>query len=192
VSAALAAASRLQAAPPVAARTLLSAPRARPGGSGAGPGHLQRSGAEYVVELNDGPLVSRHRPSVDVLFSSVARAAGARGVGALLTGMGSDGARGLLAMRQAGARTMAQDEASCVVFGMPPEAIALGAAQEVVSLERLGSAILRADYYGAERARRAASAMGSPTQNAWPTSPTQANGPRRAADNGSTISLMKK
>ena len=170
--------------------------RVRPGRALVAPGDrhmsVQRSGAEYVVELSDGPLVSRHRPSVDVLFSSVARAAGARGVGALLTGMGSDGARGLLAMRQAGARTMAQDEASCVVFGMPREAIALGAAQEVVSLERLGSAILRADYDGPERARRAASAMGSPTQNAWPTSPTQANGPRRAADKGSTISLMKK
>jgi two-component system chemotaxis response regulator CheB len=98
---------------------------------------LQRSGARYVVGVKDGPLVNRHKPSVDVLFRSVAQFAGANAVGLLLTGMGDDGARGLLAMRQAGARTVAQDEASCVVFGMPREAIRMGAAAEVLSLDAM-------------------------------------------------------
>jgi two-component system, chemotaxis family, protein-glutamate methylesterase/glutaminase len=98
---------------------------------------LQRSGARYVVTVKDGPLVNRHKPSVDVLFRSVAQYAGANAVGLLLTGMGDDGARGLLAMRQAGARTVAQDEASCVVFGMPREAIRMGAAAEVLSLDAM-------------------------------------------------------
>jgi two-component system chemotaxis response regulator CheB len=102
-----------------------------------------RQGAEYRIELSDGPLVSRHRPSVDVLFRSVAQAAGASAIGVLMTGMGDDGARGLLEMREAGAATLAQDEASCVVFGMPREAIARGAVEEVVSLERLPAAILK-------------------------------------------------
>lgn len=102
-----------------------------------------RSGGHYVVELSDEPPVSWHRPSVDVLFHSVARAAGPNAVGALLTGMGADGARGLLAMKQAGAATLAQDEASCVVFGMPKEAIALGAVDEVVPLERMAEALRR-------------------------------------------------
>jgi two-component system chemotaxis response regulator CheB len=104
---------------------------------------LRRRGDEYRIELSDGPLVSRHRPSVDVLFRSVAQAAGASAVGVLMTGMGDDGARGLLEMREAGAATLAQDEASCVVFGMPREAIARGAVEEVVSLERLPAAILK-------------------------------------------------
>lgn len=95
---------------------------------------LRRSGAQYVVEVVDGPLVSRHRPSVNVLFRSVAQSAGANAMGMLLTGMGDDGAAGLLEMRQAGAHTVAQDEASCVVFGMPKEAIKRGAAQEVLGL----------------------------------------------------------
>jgi two-component system chemotaxis response regulator CheB len=98
---------------------------------------LQRSGARYVVGVKDGPLVNRHKPSVDVLFRSVAQYAGANAVGLLLTGMGDDGARGLLAMRQAGARTVAQDEASCVVFGMPREAIRMGAAAEVLPLDAM-------------------------------------------------------
>jgi two-component system chemotaxis response regulator CheB len=80
---------------------------------------LERQGARYLVSVRDGPLVSRHRPSVDVLFRSAARCAGANAVGIIMTGMGDDGARGLLEMKQAGARTMAQDEASSIVFGMP-------------------------------------------------------------------------
>jgi len=95
---------------------------------------LQRSGAQYVVSVRDGPLVNRHKPSVDVLFKSVAACAGANALGAILTGMGEDGARGLKDMRDAGARTVAQDEASCVVFGMSREAIHLGAASQVLPL----------------------------------------------------------
>ena len=98
---------------------------------------LKRSGAHYVADVTDGPLVNRHKPSVDVLFRSVAQCAGANAIGALLTGMGDDGARGLLEMRKAGARTAAQDEASCVVFGMPMQAIKLGAAEAVVGLDDL-------------------------------------------------------
>jgi two-component system, chemotaxis family, protein-glutamate methylesterase/glutaminase len=104
---------------------------------------LRRSGGHYVVELSDGPLVSRHRPSVDVLFHSVAAAAGSNAVGAILTGMGDDGALGLLEMKGAGAVTLAQDEESCVVFGMPKEAIAHGAVDEVVPLEEVAPTILR-------------------------------------------------
>jgi len=95
---------------------------------------LRRSGSAYTVEVTGGALVSRHRPSVDVLFRSVAQVAGAKAVGAILTGMGSDGSTGLLEMKKAGAVTVAQDETSCVVFGMPKEAIARGAADHVVSL----------------------------------------------------------
>jgi two-component system chemotaxis response regulator CheB len=105
---------------------------------------LQRSGARYYVTVKDGPLVSRHRPSVDVLFRSAARYAGANAVGIIMTGMGDDGARGLLEMRQAGAFTIAQDEASSVVFGMPKEAIALGAADKVLPLDLLAIEIVRA------------------------------------------------
>jgi len=104
---------------------------------------LRRSGGHYEVEVSDGPLVSRHRPSVDVLFQSAAEAAGANAVGVILTGMGGDGAAGLLAMRQAGAVTLAQDEASCVVFGMPKEAIQKGAVEHVLPLAAMPAAILR-------------------------------------------------
>jgi two-component system chemotaxis response regulator CheB len=104
---------------------------------------LQRSGARYYVAIKDGPLVSRHRPSVDVLFRSAAHNAGANALGIIMTGMGDDGARGLLEMRQAGAATIAQDEASCVVFGMPKEAIALGGADRVLPLECLAREIVR-------------------------------------------------
>ena len=107
---------------------------------------LRRSGARYYVEVKDGPLVSRHRPSVDVLFRSAAQYAGANAVGIIMTGMGDDGAQGLLEMRQAGAATIAQDEASCIVFGMPREAIARGAAERVVSLQALAGEILRVDH----------------------------------------------
>ncbi|MRR58198.1 MAG: chemotaxis response regulator protein-glutamate methylesterase [Deltaproteobacteria bacterium] len=102
---------------------------------------LKRSGARYFVELKDGPLVSRHRPSVDVLFRSTARYAGKNAVGVLMTGMGDDGAHGLLEMKEAGAVTIAQDEQSCVVFGMPREAVRLGAAQKVLPLESIAAAV---------------------------------------------------
>ena len=105
---------------------------------------LQRSGARYYVAVKDGPLVSRHRPSVDVLFRSAAQYAGANATGILMTGMGDDGAHGLLEMRTAGAATIAQDEATSVVFGMPREAIALGAADKVLPLDRLAAHIVQA------------------------------------------------
>ncbi|PTX99102.1 chemotaxis response regulator protein-glutamate methylesterase [Opitutus sp. ER46] len=105
---------------------------------------LKRSGARYYVEVRDGPLVSRHRPSVDVLFRSVARYAGANAVGVLMTGMGDDGAKGMLEMKQAGAFNIAQDEQSCVVFGMPNEAIKLGGVDDVVALEAIAPRVLRA------------------------------------------------
>ena len=105
---------------------------------------LQRQGARYLVSVRDGPLVARHRPSVDVLFRSAARYAGANAVGVIMTGMGDDGARGLLEMREAGARTFAQDEATSVVFGMPKEAILRGAAEKVVPLESIAREVLRA------------------------------------------------
>jgi len=103
---------------------------------------LKRSGARYYVEIKDGPLVSRHRPSVDVLFRSAARYAGQNAVGVILTGMGDDGAHGMLEMKQAGAFTIAQDEATCVVFGMPKEAIKLGAVDKVVPLQSVAAAVL--------------------------------------------------
>jgi len=102
---------------------------------------LQRSGKRYTVHVVDGPHVSRHKPSVDVMFRSAAYGAGRNALGIILTGMGDDGAKGLLEMKQAGAATLAQDEESSVVFGMPKEAIALGAAQKVVSLRRVASEI---------------------------------------------------
>jgi len=102
---------------------------------------IQRSGAQYVAKVFRGPAVNRHCPSVDVLFRSAARAAGRNVTGIIMTGMGDDGARGLLEMRQAGARTIAQDEASCVVFGMPKEAINLDAAREILSLTQISSVL---------------------------------------------------
>lgn len=103
---------------------------------------LKRSGAQYVVEVVDGPLVNRHKPSVDVLFRSVAKFAGANALGIIMTGMGDDGARGMKEMHDAGAKTIAQDEATCVVFGMPKEAIKLGAVDTVTSLERIPEAMI--------------------------------------------------
>ena len=103
---------------------------------------LKRSGARYFVEVRDGPLVSRHRPSVDVLFRSGAQYAGKNAVAAILTGMGDDGAKGLKELRDAGAATIAQDEASCVVFGMPKEAIKLGGAEHVLPLDKIAGAML--------------------------------------------------
>ncbi|NUQ61646.1 MAG: chemotaxis response regulator protein-glutamate methylesterase [Pirellulales bacterium] len=101
-----------------------------------------RSGASYSVRVGLGEPVNRHRPSVDVLFKSAARYIGGNAVGVILTGMGADGASGLLAMRQAGARTIAEHESSCVVFGMPREAIALGGAEEIVPLDRIPERIM--------------------------------------------------
>lgn len=105
---------------------------------------LTRSGANYAVEVRDGPLVSRHRPSVDVLFRSVARMAGQNAIGVIMTGMGDDGARGLKEMREAGAQTLGQDEATCVVYGMPREAMKAGGVERELPLEKLCGAILRA------------------------------------------------
>lgn len=102
---------------------------------------LKRSGAQYYVEVKGAPPVNRHCPSVDVLFRSVAKCAGKNALGIIMTGMGDDGARGLLEMQRAGARTVAQDEASCVVFGMPKEAIKLGAAEKVLPLHAISREI---------------------------------------------------
>ena len=103
---------------------------------------LKRSGARYYVEIKEGPLVCRHRPSVDVLFRSAARYAGRNAVGVIMTGMGDDGANGMLEMKQAGAVTIAQDEATCVVFGMPNEAIKRNAVDKVLPLPSVAGAIL--------------------------------------------------
>ena len=104
---------------------------------------LQRSGARYYVEIRDGPLVSRHRPSVDVLFRSTARYAGKNALGVIMTGMGDDGAKGMLEMKQAGAYNIAQDKASCVVFGMPKEAIKLDAVNSILPLDKIADALLK-------------------------------------------------
>jgi two-component system chemotaxis response regulator CheB len=103
---------------------------------------VRRCGARFYAQVTDGPLVSRHRPSIDVLFRSVAQAAGASATGVILTGMGDDGAAGLAEMHDAGAWTIAQDETTSVVFGMPKEAIAAGAVEEVLPLGRIAGAIL--------------------------------------------------
>jgi two-component system chemotaxis response regulator CheB len=103
---------------------------------------LKRSGARYHVEVKDGPLVNRHRPAVDVLFRSVSRYAGKNAIGVIMTGMGDDGARGLLEMKNEGAFTLAQDEKSCIVFGMPKEAIKLNAVSEILPLNQLSPYII--------------------------------------------------
>jgi two-component system, chemotaxis family, protein-glutamate methylesterase/glutaminase len=104
---------------------------------------VQRNGARYVAQIKDGPAIHHQRPAVDPLFESVAASVGRNAVGVILTGMGADGAKGLLAMKQKGARTLAQDEKTSIVFGMPMEAIRLGAADEVVSLPLMAPAIMR-------------------------------------------------
>jgi two-component system chemotaxis response regulator CheB len=120
--------------------------RVLPGHAYIAPGHshlmLARSGANYMTRIEQSPPVNRHRPSVDVLFHSAAQAAGKNAVGVILTGMGKDGAAGMLEMKEAGAWNFAQDEASCVVFGMPREAIAIGATHEVGPLQALPGMVL--------------------------------------------------
>ncbi|EJL84200.1 chemotaxis response regulator containing a CheY-like receiver domain and a methylesterase domain [Herbaspirillum sp. CF444] len=130
--------------------------RILPGHAYIAPGHshlkLVRSGANYMTQLDQGPPVNRHRPSVDVLFNSAAACAGKNALGVILTGMGKDGALGMLEMRNAGAYNFAQDEASCVVFGMPREAIAVGGAHEVLSLQAMPGRVMS---YLAEHGSRA-------------------------------------
>jgi two-component system chemotaxis response regulator CheB len=132
--------------------------RVLPGHAYLAPGHshllLARSGANYMTQLDQGPPVNRHRPSVDVLFRSAAVHAGKNAVGVILTGMGKDGAAGMLEMREAGAWNVAQDEASCVVFGMPREAIAVGAAHEVGPLKSLPGMVLEHLHRHGSRALR--------------------------------------
>ena len=141
-------ARRLDGLAAMAVREAADGDAVAPGVALIAPGgqHLvvQRAGAGFVARVKDGPPVHHQRPAVDVLFQSVARHAGRHAVGVLLTGMGADGARGLLAMRQAGAHTIAQDEATCVVYGMPAEAVRLGAAAEVLPLGDVAPAALRA------------------------------------------------
>ncbi|CAA9341308.1 MAG: Chemotaxis response regulator protein-glutamate methylesterase CheB [uncultured Lysobacter sp.] len=138
-------AQRLNALCRIEVREACDGDRVLPGLALIAPGgrHMQlcRSGAFYKVQVLDGPPVNRHRPSVDVLFRSVARFAGRNATGVILTGMGDDGARGLREMVDAGAETIAQDEATCVVFGMPKEAIRLGAARSVLPLGRISAAL---------------------------------------------------
>jgi len=108
---------------------------------------LKRSGARYYVNVTEGPLVNRHRPSVDVLFRSVAKYAGPNAIGVIMTGMGDDGAKGLLEMHDTGSYTIAQDEKSCVVFGMPREAIKLDAADQVMPLDEMAPFIIKKFRY---------------------------------------------
>jgi two-component system chemotaxis response regulator CheB len=140
-------ARRLDQACRIEVREAQSEDRLSPGRALIAPGNrhlsVRRTGAHYVVEVTDGPPVSLHRPSVNVLFRSAAQAAGANAVGVILTGMGDDGAEGMAELKAAGAHTIAQDEATSVVFGMPREAIERGAVHEVLPLERIAAAVLR-------------------------------------------------
>ncbi|CAN0622801.1 protein-glutamate methylesterase/protein glutamine deamidase [Burkholderia multivorans] len=140
-------ATRLNSVCRIAVREAQNNARVVPGLALIAPGGrhilLRRSGAQYFVEVVDGPLVNRHRPSVDVLFRSVAKSAGANALGVVMTGMGDDGAAGLLEMRSAGARTVAQNEESCVVFGMPKEAIRRGGAEKILALDAIAVEIVR-------------------------------------------------
>ncbi|MFZ4480002.1 MAG: protein-glutamate methylesterase/protein-glutamine glutaminase [Rhodoferax sp.] len=139
-------AQRLSSCCRIAVSEAVHGERILPGHAYIAPGEfhlsLRRSGANYVAHVDQEPPLNRHRPSVDVLFDSAATHAGKNAVGLLLTGMGRDGADGLLRMRQAGAYTLAQDEASCVVFGMPREAIAIGAASAVAPLKEMSQLVM--------------------------------------------------
>jgi two-component system, chemotaxis family, protein-glutamate methylesterase/glutaminase len=138
-------ANRLNSLCEIEVREAANGDRVIPGRALIAPGgrhmQLKRSGAQYHVDVIDGPPVNRHRPSVDVLFRSVAKAAGRNALGIIMTGMGDDGARGLREMHDQGARTIAQDEDSCVVYGMPKEAVKLGAADDIMSLSRIPGSI---------------------------------------------------
>ena len=140
-------AERLDALCAISVREASEGDRVAAGSALIAPGNqhmrIAREGNAYKVVLGSDPPVQRHRPSVDVLFSSCAQVAGARAIGIIMTGMGHDGARGLLSMRHAGARTLAQDEATSAVFGMPRAAISLEAAEQIVPLERLAETALR-------------------------------------------------
>ena len=139
-------AARLDALCRIRVREAADGERVLPGHAYLAPGGLhlsvERSGANYLARVRDGDPVNRHRPSVEVLFASAARVAGPNALGVMLTGMGADGARAMRAMRDAGAFNLCQDEASCVVFGMPREAIAAGAADEVLPLEAIAPRLL--------------------------------------------------
>ena len=139
-------AQRLDGLCEIEVREAKSGDRVMPGRALIAPGgrhmKLTRSGAQYMVEVSDGPLVNRHKPSVDVLFRSTAQIAGKNALGIIMTGMGDDGARGLKAMHDAGAQTIAQDEETCVVYGMPKEAVKLGAVDQIVPLPRIGAMLL--------------------------------------------------
>lgn len=140
-------AARLDSLCRISVKEAEDAERVLPGHAYVAPGNwhllLRRSGANYMTQLSDGPPVNRHRPSVDVLFRSAAEHAGRNVLGVILTGMGKDGAQGMLAMKEAGAYNFAQDEASCVVFGMPKEAIATGATDEVLPLRDIAKAVMQ-------------------------------------------------
>jgi two-component system chemotaxis response regulator CheB len=139
-------ANRLDGLCQIEVREAKNGDRVMPGRALIAPGGrhmlLKRSGAQYHVEIMDGPLVSRHRPSVDVLFRSVAQCAGKNALGIIMTGMGDDGARGLKEMHEAGAKTIAQDEESCVVYGMPKEAVKLNAVDRIMPLDDIAAAML--------------------------------------------------
>ncbi|WP_017168681.1 chemotaxis protein CheB, partial [Xanthomonas phaseoli] len=139
-------AARLNGLCQIAVKEAANNDRVMPGRALIAPGGkhllLRRSGAQYFVEVLEGPPVNRHRPSVDVLFRSAARAAGSNALGIIMTGMGDDGAAGLLEMRQAGARTVAQDEHTSIVFGMPKEAIKRGGADRILPLGAMAREIV--------------------------------------------------
>jgi len=139
-------ANRLDSLCKISVKEAENGDRILPGHAFIAPGHshllVKRSGANYVCELSDGPPVNRHRPSVDVLFRSAANVVGKNAIGVILTGMGKDGAAGMLEMKQAGAYNFAQDEASCVVFGMPKEAIASGGVDEIVPLQQMAAKVM--------------------------------------------------
>jgi two-component system chemotaxis response regulator CheB len=140
-------AARLDSLCEIEVREAKNGDRVMPGRALIAPGgrhmRLRRSGAYYYAEVLDGPLVNRHRPSVDVLFRSVAQFAGKNALGIIMTGMGNDGARGLQEMHELGALTVAQDEASCVVYGMPKEAVKLGAVDKVLPLSAIAAEIMK-------------------------------------------------
>ena len=143
-------AARLDSVCEIAVKEAVNGDRVRAGQALVAPGgkhmRLTRNGAQYHVEVLDGPFVNRHRPSVNVLFRSVAKTAGKNALGIIMTGMGDDGAAGLLEMRNAGARTIAQDEETCIVYGMPKEAVKCGAVEKSVPLSAIGREILCPPY----------------------------------------------